>query len=143
MTIYEGQITMRPAKAGDTYVKADGTKVVLKVGPNGILGEGQGVAPDKNLTGKSGSWTGIRFNFDTDDDGNWVDGTGKTLQNNNYQINKTTGEGHWSAEWQVLQKAYPVPSEDGTTGGQVSKDPYSLWYWDPILDTWLGNITRN
>ena len=39
ITIKEGQATSRPAKAGDTYVKADGTKVVLKVGPNGVLGE--------------------------------------------------------------------------------------------------------
>ena len=143
MTIYEGQNTMRPAKAGDIFVKKDGTKVTLKVGPSGVLGEGQGVAPDKHLVGKSGFWTGVRFNFDTDDDGNWVDSTGVTLQNNNYKINKTTGEGHWDGEWAAIYDKYPEPTTDGTYGGQVSNDPYSLWYWDPILDTWLGNITRN
>ena len=39
ITIKEGQQSSRPAKAGDTYVKADGTKVVLKVGPHGVLSE--------------------------------------------------------------------------------------------------------
>ena len=142
MTIYEGQNTMRPAKAGDIFVKKDGSKVTLKVGPNGILGEGQGVAPDKNLTGKSGSWTGVRFNFDTDDDGNWVDSTGVTLQNNNYKINKTTGEGHWDGEWAAIYDKYPEPTTDGTYGGQVSNDPYSLWVWTAIGETWIANLTK-
>lgn len=140
MTIYEGQKTMRPAKAGDIFVKADGTKVTLKVGPNGILGEGQGVAPDKNLTGKSGSWTGTRFNFDTDDDGNWVDGTGRTLQNNNYTINRATGEGHWTDEWHILYNKYPEPARDGTTPGEISPD--GLYYWDPIMEDWLYNVSK-
>ena len=142
LTIYEGQKTIRPAREGDIFVKADGTKITLKKGPHGILGEGQGVAPDENLHGYSGLWTGTRFNFDADVDGRWTDGTGKTLQNNNYQINRTTGEGHWSSEWQVLTKAYPEPAEDGFYSGQVSTDPLSLWSWSAILDDWLTNTTR-
>ncbi|WP_293663820.1 hypothetical protein [Tepidibacter sp.] len=31
-------------KAGDIFVKSDGTRVTLEVGPSGVLGEGQGVS---------------------------------------------------------------------------------------------------
>lgn len=132
MTIYEGQITMRPAKAGDTYVKADGTKVVLKVGPNGILGEGQGVAPDKNLKTEASGWTGDRFNFIASKTGNLTDSLGNTLQNGRYIVNYTTGEGHWDTEWKVLMAKYPAPAKNGSYDGQISTDPYSLYYWDGI-----------
>jgi len=142
MTIYEGQKTMRPAKAGDIFVKADGTKVTLKVGPNGILGEGQGVAPDKNLKGNSGLWSGTRFNFTVDKDGDWKTSTGKTLQNQDYWINNTTGEGHWADEWLVLQKAYPTPKEDGTAAGQISNDPYSLYRWSALAGCWALNTMK-
>lgn len=136
ITIKEGQPSSRPAKAGDTYIKADGTKVVLKVGPNGILGEGQGVAPDKNLS--LGEWTGKRFNFSASEVGNLTDSLGKTLQNQKYLINYTTGEGHWSNEWTALEKLYPMPKESGTYAGQLSSDPYNLYYWDSFVG-WLGN----
>lgn len=50
ITIQQGQKRVngqsRLAKEGDVVIKSDGIKVVLKKGPNGVLGEGQGVAPD-------------------------------------------------------------------------------------------------
>ena len=134
MTIYEGKETSRPAKAGDIFVKADGTKVVLKVGPNGILGEGQGVAPDRNLKGQSAWWTGNRINFSVDKDGNWEDSTGTTLQNNQYYINPYTGEGHWGNEWAVLQKANPKPTTEGSYNKELSPD--SFWYWHVMSNSW-------
>ena len=132
ITIKEGQQSSRPAKAGDTYVKADGTKVVLKVGPNGILGEGQGVAPDKNLKTEASGWTGDRFNFIASKTGNLTDSLGNTLQNGRYIVNYTTGEGHWDTEWKVLMAKYPAPAKNGSYDGQISTDPYSLYYWDGI-----------
>ena len=132
ITIKEGQATSRPAKAGDTIVKADGTKVVLKVGPNGILGEGQGVAPDKNLKTEASGWTGDRFNFIASKTGNLTDSLGNTLQNGRYIVNYTTGEGHWDTEWKVLMAKYPAPAKNGSYDGQISTDPYSLYYWDGI-----------
>ena len=142
LTIFEGQKTIRPAREGDIFVKEDGTKITLKKGPHGILGEGQGVAPDKNLYGYSGHWTGTRFNFTTSFDGDWRDGTGKTLQNNNYWVNSSTGEGHWLYEWRVLEEAYPAPKEDGFYTGQISNDPFKMYSWAPILDLWLFNGVR-
>lgn len=139
MTIYEGQQTMRPAKAGDIFVKADGTKVTLKVGPNGILGEGQGVAPDRNLKGQSAWWTGARINFSVDKEGKWTDSLGNDLQNSKYLINEVTGEGHWNEEWNALKKAYPKPTTDGSTYKQNSSDALKMYYWDDWFLEWDTN----
>lgn len=132
MTIYEGQPSSRPAKAGDTYVKADGTKVVLKVGPHGVLGEGQGVAPDKNLKMVGTAWTGPRFNYSASHTGRIVDSLGNDVQNQKYLVNFTTGEGHWNSEWIAIQKDYPMPSTPGSVPGQVTPDPYNLYLWTGI-----------
>lgn len=139
MIIYEGQKTSRPAKEGDLFVKEDGTEVVLKIGPHGILGEGQNVAPDKRLTGKTGRWNGSTFNFYVDYDGYWTDSTGKSLNNNSYRVNLTTGEGHWLSEWKVLEKAYPEPEKDGTYNGQISTDPFKMYRWYDIFESWMLN----
>lgn len=138
MVIYEGQKTMRPAKEGDLFVKEDGTEVVLKIGPHGILGEGQKVAPDKRLTGKTGIWTGSRFNYYYQYDGQWYDSTGKHLNNNQYRVNHTTGEGHWLYEWRVIEDLYPVPKYDGKYNGQVSTDPFALYAWYDAVG-WILN----
>lgn len=137
MTIYEGQSSSRPAKAGDTYVKADGTKVVLKVGTHGVLGEGQGVAPDENLKMAGTAWTGPRFNYDAGTTGRIVDSLGNDVQNQKYIVNYTTGEGHWNSEWNAIKADYPMPSTPGTTPGQVSTDPYCLYVWTGI--SWAFN----
>ena len=137
ITIKEGQQSSRPAKAGDTIVKADGTKVVLKVGPHGVLGEGQGVAPDENLKMTGTTWTGPRFNYDAGTTGRIVDSLGNDVQNQQYLVNFTTGEGHWNSEWNAIKADYPMPSTPGTTQGQVSTDPYNLYVWTGI--TWRLN----
>lgn len=136
ITIKEGQPSSRPAKAGDTYVKADGTKVVLKVGPNGILGEGQGVAPDENLKMAGTAWTGPRFNYSASDTGRIVDSLGNDIQNREYLVNFTTGEGHWDSEWNVIYSKYPKPTTPGSYDGQISSDPHSLYYWDGHAWSW-------
>lgn len=132
ITIKEGQPSSRPAKAGDTYVKADGTKVVLKVGAHGVLGEGQGVAPDENLKMAGTAWVGPRFNYSASDTGRIVDSLGNDIQNRKYLVNFTTGEGHWDSEWNAIMKDYPAPSTPGTHQGQVTTDPYNLYVYTGI-----------
>ena len=141
ITIKEGQQSSRPAKAGDTYIKADGSSVVLKVGEGGVLGAGQGVAPDYNLEGQ---WTskGSRYNYNASEMGKLTDSLGNGLQNQKYLVNKTTGEGHWAQEWRALEEIHTAPFEDGTYQGQVSTDPYKLWVWDSI-GGWVSNTYRN
>lgn len=143
-TINQGQATSRPAKAGDTIVKADGTKVVLQVGPNGVLGEGQGVAPDANLSVAKATSASSNFNkndvftYDRTKTGVLTDSLGKDLMNQKYMVNATTGEGHWGNEWNAIRKNYPAPQANGTYEGQVSSDPYSLYVWDGMVG-WIFN----
>lgn len=76
-------------KPGDTVVKADGTKVVLKVGPAGVLGEGQGLD----------YYSGITFsNGNVFKDGSLgVPSMGTA--NQTYLVDPRTGEGHFALEW--------------------------------------------
>lgn len=141
ITIYEGQARYnRNAQEGDIFVKKDGTQIVLKKGPNGILGEGQGVAPDVGLLGLVTEKGCDGFGYKVADYGNWYDSTGEHLQGHNYWVNKTTGEGHWTKELHALAKKYPVPDRDGAYEGEVSSDPYSLWVWE--YGDWSYNSTK-
>lgn len=139
ITIYEGEYrTNRNAKEGDTFVKKDGTQIILKKGPNGILGEGQGVAPDVGLN--LGLYTvqaeGGSFGYNHQKYGDMVDSTGACIQNETYYINRITGEGYWGKEMDVLMKAYPEPDYDGSYKGEVSKDNFWLWKFG----TWFLNF---
>lgn len=147
--IYENQTCERRlAKEGDIVIKADGTSVVLKRGPNGIIGEGQGVAPDNGA---------ILLNlFDEDPrsecvyvkvgETNWFpakgysDSLGNSLHAQEYRINRTTGEGHFIKEWQHLTDKIARPASRGTKGGQISKDSYSLYRWSDIIYFWVYNF---
>ena len=138
ITIYEGQTRVagesRLAREGDIFVKADGTKVVLKKGPNGVLGEGQGVAPDlgfeacenptkQQVVTNQGRFSpgGILGEYDTNS-------VGKPYNNDDYKVNPWTGEGHWGTEWTVIIKANPMPAEVGTHDGQLSSN--GVWVWE-------------
>lgn len=144
ITIYEGQTRTagesRLAREGDVFVKADGTKVVLKKGPNGVLGEGQGVAPDlgfeacenpikQQVVTNQGCFSpgGILGEYDTNS-------VGKPYNNDDYKVNPWTGEGHWGTEWQVILDANPFPAEAGTYDGQLSPD--GVWVWDTYINFW-------
>ena len=144
ITIYEGQTRVagesRLAREGDIFVKADGTKVVLKKGPNGVLGEGQGVAPDLGFKATPNGGRGNevinqeRFSpgpvlgeYDTNS-------VGKPYNNDDYKVNPWTGEGHWGTEWQVILDANPFPAEAGTYDGQLSPD--GVWVWDTYINFW-------
>lgn len=151
ITIYEGQTrSNRPARAGDTVIKPDGTSVVLTTTrftatsyvndttqEVDILGYGQGVAPDVNLQSPSG--------FDVVQDQKHIGygGWGKSSAdinyiNDYYFINPLTGEGHWGAEWSVISSNI-YPDYDGKEG-EISKDKNFMWIeegipgWDLIAD---------
>lgn len=144
ITIYEGQSRVagesRLAREGDIFVKADGTKVVLKKGPNGVLGEGQGVAPDLGFKGtpKGGLYNEVinqeRFSPGPVLGDYYSNSIGKPYNNDTYKVNPWTGEGHWGTEWQVIINANPMPATKGTYDGQISSN--GVWVWDGVLEDW-------
>lgn len=144
ITIYEGQTRVagesRLAREGDIFVKADGTKVVLKKGPNGVLGEGQGVAPDLGFkatpnAGKAGTVTNQeRFSPGPVLGDYNLNSIGKAYNNDTYKVNPWTGEGHWSDEWQVIINANPMPATKGTYNGQISSN--GVWVWLADYNDW-------
>ena len=144
ITIYEGQSRVagesRLAREGDIFVKADGTKVVLKKGPNGVLGEGQGVAPDLGFkaTPKGGLYNEVinqeRFSPGPVLGDYNLNSIGTAYNNDTYKVNPWTGEGHWSDEWQVIINANPMPATKGTYDGQISSN--GVWVWDGVLEDW-------
>ncbi|MBE7041625.1 MAG: S-layer homology domain-containing protein [Ruminococcaceae bacterium] len=134
-----GETLRRPAREGDTVITADGTAVVLKKGPNGILGEGQHVAADLGMRTIDGMDIGY-----TVLDSNRIrnpfrapvaiqDSTGTDLINRTYHVNAITGEGHWYPEWQVIQSA-TKPSYGGSFDDQLTPD--RNWLWDTTLNEW-------
>ena len=134
----------RNAKEGDIFIKANGEQIVLKKDQYGILGGGQGVAPDVGLM-MNGSPVGpkgvVVFTYDVKSYGQMVDSTGMSIQNQSYCINKTTGEGHWGGEIVVLMEKISKPNRDGSYVGEVSSDAYHMYIWDGTSD-WSLNFTR-
>ncbi len=140
ITIYEGQARYnRNARAGDTFVKKDGTTIVLKLDQYGILGGGQGVAPDVGLFGVIGESGIDTFTYSVKKYGILTDSTGQCIQNGRYTVNATTGEGYWVREHQVLSKHIPQPEREGAYDGEVSPDPYHLYKWQ-LGDWWYNDM---
>ncbi|WP_317855459.1 S-layer homology domain-containing protein [Chakrabartyella piscis] len=130
MTIYEGAIRdNRNAQAGDIVIKTDGTQVVLKYGPNGILGENQGVAADLGLMNCFGQPLQNGWSYGSPDH-SMTDSFGNSLNNQTYKLNPITECAHWSSELQHID----YPSYDGTFVGELSPD--RNWMWSS-LDWWL------
>ncbi len=130
--IYEGEVSQRRfAREGDTVIKADGTAVVLKKGSHGILGEGQGVAPDLGLEVPTGGNRRVEaykvFSGLTD----FKDSTGKSVVNAHYYVNKLTGEGHWGSEWMAMTSE---PTTEGTFEYQLSEDKNWIWLYGSWAD---------
>ena len=133
ITIYEGQPRdNRLAKEGDTFVKADGTQIVLKKDEiTGVLGYGQGVAPDVGIMDEFGQGDQMttfplkpNTELMTNKYGN--DSTGAWTAASFYNVNPLTGEGHWNGEWAVIsQKTHP--QTPGTVFGEISEDKNFIW----------------
>jgi len=136
------------AREGDIVIKADGTSVVLKKGPNGVLGEGQGVAPDNgaillNLTEENPR---TKCAYVKAGETNWFpsvgyfDSLGNGVYSQEYRINRTTGEGHFIKEWQHLVSKIARPASRGSKDGEISKDSYSLYRWSDVVSLWVYNF---
>ena len=142
--IHEGEVSQRRfAREGDTVIKSDGTAVVLKKGSHGVLGEGQGIAPDLgvtvtgvgNTTVTMTNVTGLVFSGDV---GDQVDSAGMRINNEGYYVNQITGEGHWGAEWMAMKS---IPTTEGTVKYQLSED--KNWYWDDVMHSWTEVCVQN
>ena len=145
ITIYEGQVRFgddsRLAREGDTFVKKDGTRVVLKKGPHGVVGEGQGVAPDLGFWSSYSSFTsgyamgGVidHEEFRASGDGKFYDSLGNYASGQEYHVDPVTGEGHWFKEWDKIREGVKMPSGKGSYDGQLSQD--GLWVW--MMDWWM------
>lgn len=146
ITIHEGQESVRRfAKEGDIVIKADGTQVVLKKGAHGILGEGQGVAPDlgvklsenamySEVVRAKNSEGGMNFTGAT----SYKDGSGTPVMNNSYYVNEITGEGHWCTEWNAISQK---PSTNGSFHMQLSSD--KNWIWNGNSGEWNAAYAQN
>ena len=112
-------------KEGDTFIKLDGTAVVLKIGPAGVLGENQncdlygGMAyPSGNLVehGRLGTAS--------------LGHLGETYLVDEY------GEGHWWPEWKKIRQYYSDKAyeeiknpKEGQTYGKWFIFKYGKWCW--------------
>ena len=147
ITIYEGQErTNRLAKEGDIVIKADGTQVVLKKGPNGVLGEGQGVAPDLgfyyNVKGDNPSTVKDGKMFTGGAREGWTNSVGSYVVSDFYYVHPLTGEGHWGKEWNVITRPsynYMLENDiEGKYDGEISADKLLIWWGDDWLPV-VGN----
>lgn len=148
ITITEGaERTNRLAREGDTVIKADGSSVVLKKGPNGVLGEGQGVAPDLgfyyNVVGDNPARVVDGKMFTGGSIGRMTSSIGKTVVGDFYYVHPLTGEGHWGKEWSLIYRAsYDKMLEAGIEGkydGEISPDKQLVWdadggEWMPVYN---------
>ena len=110
---------------GDTFVKPDGTEVVLKVGPSGVLGEEQGCATEIGRIDRGG--TPIQ-------EGDL--GADEAFMGQPYLVDEKTGEGHYRTEWLDIAQRLGKEAikelghtKDGTTYGPWMIYMYGQWCW--------------
>lgn len=99
---------VRQPREGDVIIKADGTRVTLKLGAAGVLGAGQGVDPYTGFIKKDGT----PFKEGDLADNSWYSLFGQkglpggdnkmSMGGQPYVIDKKTGEGHFQYEWQEI-----------------------------------------
>lgn len=109
---------------GDTFIKSDGTSVILKTGPSGIVGEGQGCATEIGRRDRGG----IIKEGDL--------GTDPGVMGQPYLICSKTGEGHYIREWIYIadyqgEEAFRKlgHTEEGTTYGPWLEYSHGKWCW--------------
>jgi len=140
ITIYEGQTrTNRVAQPGDIFVRANGTRITLQRGPSGVIGEGQGVAPDLGLIDSQGREVrnGGSNIFRSADFTVTKDSNGAPLNNQVYYVNKYTGEGHWQCEWLQIASSISKPPRDGTRDAErYTEDGVCVWVWNALFEEW-------
>ncbi|NMA65776.1 MAG: S-layer homology domain-containing protein, partial [Clostridiaceae bacterium] len=113
------------AQEGDIFIKPDGTEVILKVGPAGVLGELQGVATEIGRIDRGG--TPLQH-------GDL--GTEEEVLGQPYLVDEKTGEGHYLSEWDKIRQYYLRKAlqeighpEDGTYYGPWFYYYRGKWIW--------------
>lgn len=114
------------AKEGDTFITPDGREVVLKVGPSGVLGEGQGVAVDYGRKFPNGKL------LKDGDLGTKAMGH----PDEKYSIDPVTGSGYFKNDWGKIFKYYhgeAIKIQNPKEGQRVG--PWVVfyegdWAWD-------------
>lgn len=99
---------VRQPREGDVIIKADGTRVTLKLGAAGVLGAGQNVDIYSGFIKKDGT----AFKEGDLADNSWYSLFGQkglpggdnkmSMGGQPYVIDKKTGEGHFQYEWQEI-----------------------------------------
>lgn len=110
---------------GDTFIKPDGTSVVLKIGPSGVLGEEQGCATEIGRAHPNGKLI---------EDGDL--GSNEKFLGQPYLVDDKTGEGHYIREWHAIAERMRDDAlkelghpEEGTTYGLWLLYLYGKWQW--------------
>jgi hypothetical protein len=110
---------------GDTFIKPDGTAVVLKIGPSGVLGEEQGCATELGRAHPNGKL------LEAGDLCSHEQFLGQP-----YLVDKKTGEGHYKTEWLDISQSMKRRAFDtlghpevGTTFGPWLIYMYGQWCW--------------
>lgn len=155
---------VRQPKEGDVVIKADGTRVTLKLGAAGVLGAGQNVDIYSGFIKKDGT----PFKEGDLADSSWYSLFGQfgkekmSMGGQPYRIDPKTGEAHFEYEWQKIrtigseeppminEDLKDIPWNDVVKKGErpmTVKDPISgkvyntngqyEWtgtYWEAIMD---------
>ncbi|MGI6085325.1 MAG: hypothetical protein ACOYIF_07745 [Acetivibrionales bacterium] len=110
---------------GDTFIKPDGTSVVLKIGPSGVLGEEQGCATELGRAHPNGKL------LEAGDLCSHEQFLGQP-----YLVDELTGEGHYIREWHAISGRLREDAlrelghpEEGTTYGHWLLYMYGKWQW--------------
>lgn len=113
------------AKEGDIFITPDGREVVLKVGPSGVLGEGQGVATEIGRAHPNGK---LIKHGDL--------GSNEKYLGQPYYVFDKTGEGHYQREWDAISTYYRtniLPKVENPQDGQIVDNWFyyegGQWYW--------------
>lgn len=124
MKIYQTDPHRPQPIVGDTFVRADGTEVVLEVGPSGVLGENQNCDLYGGMSYADGT---------TIENGELSDGKIYPVIGSTYLVDDH-GEGHFWDEWKVIrEKTNPTSRiknpKDGQTEGKwwIAED--GEWFW--------------
>ena len=121
-TWVEGQAHGMP-KVGDTVIKADGTKVVIKRGIGNVLGAGQGVDIWSGYKQKGNIVTGYN---------NGTDGPNDTTS---LFKDSVVGEMHTRREWSLISQA---TDPDGKYIGEYDGEVMNTWWkWSSDMGLWI------
>ena len=133
MTLNANDPSRPRAKAGDTFIAADGTSYTLEIGPSGVLGEGLPIATDLGRTDSLGN---VLNDGDTpgSEEFGWVMSEVNTC-GHEYIVYGRTGEAHFDVEWDMIAQG-TRPQYDGTQG-ELSSDGYWVynagrWVFAPL-----------